>query len=264
MANPVGYEAEGKASWYGDDFHGRLTANGEIFSANAITGAHPTLPLPCYVRVTSLETGRSMVVRVNDRGPYLPGRIMDLSYRAAAILGFANQGTGAIDVKYIGPAPLKGDDTRMLLASVNRVTAMEQQATRFAMAEPRPRADDPIADVINLFGYAESGEARADIDSAHAAVDAMATRATALEPWVAAVDDDARAIRLELGTFADPAQADEVALAFARIGAVDEAGVRVPAGDAERLTLTHLKPGVGRNDVMLLARELGLGDLVLY
>ncbi|HET8728531.1 MAG TPA: septal ring lytic transglycosylase RlpA family protein, partial [Alphaproteobacteria bacterium] len=137
MANPVGYSEVGEASWYGADFHGRLTANGEIFNANAITGAHPTLPLPCYARVTDLDTGRSIIVRVNDRGPYLPGRIMDLSYRAAAMLGFAGAGTGKIRVQYIGPAPLEGDDTRMLLASYNRITAMDRQPeTRIAMASP--------------------------------------------------------------------------------------------------------------------------------
>ncbi|MCQ4052111.1 septal ring lytic transglycosylase RlpA family protein, partial [Klebsiella pneumoniae] len=81
------YVATGGASWYGADFHGRRTANGEIFSANAITGAHPTLPLPSYVRVTNQANGRSIIVRVNDRGPYMPGRIMDLSYRAASMLG---------------------------------------------------------------------------------------------------------------------------------------------------------------------------------
>ena len=86
------YTAAGEASWYGSDFHGRRTANGEIFSANAITGAHPTLPLPSYVRVTNQENGRSVVVRVNDRGPYMPGRIMDLSHRAAEMLGYVNNG----------------------------------------------------------------------------------------------------------------------------------------------------------------------------
>src|SRR6218665_2604600 len=135
-ANPESYRAVGTASWYGSDFHGRRTANGEIFSANAITGAHPTLPLPSYVRVTNTDNGRSVVVRVNDRGPYIHGRIMDLSYKAADILGYVNKGTGNISVAYVGPAPLKGDDTRMLMASVNKLTRMEQGQTRLAMVEP--------------------------------------------------------------------------------------------------------------------------------
>ena len=284
LADPTGYVASGGASWYGNDFHGRLTANGEIFSANAISCASPVLPLPSYVRVTNMENGRSVVCRVNDRGPYMHGRVMDLSYRTAEILGYANKGVGQIQVQYIGPAPLNGDDTRMLLASVDRLTNMEQGTTRLAMADPakpvgvsggrlsfgdfggattdRP---DVLGDFMeNLFGYAESGEANADINSAHAAANAMATRADALQPWIATVDEDKRAIKLELGVFTDPTMAEDIALRFAFLGAVDQDAVRIPGADATRLTLTHLKPGVARDDVMLLARQLGLKDLVLY
>ncbi len=125
----------GSSSWYGNDFHGRLTANGEIFSATGISCASPVLPLPSYVRVTNMDNGRSVVCRVNDRGPYLHGRVMDLSYRTAEILGYANKGVGNIQVQYIGPAPLNGDDTRMLLASVDKPTRMEQQTTMLAMAD---------------------------------------------------------------------------------------------------------------------------------
>ncbi|MBN9308918.1 septal ring lytic transglycosylase RlpA family protein [Devosia sp.] len=287
LADPAGYVATGSASWYGNDFHGRLTANGEIFAANAITCASPVLPLPSYVRVTNLENGRSMVCRVNDRGPYLHGRVMDMSYRAAEILGYAGKGVGQIQVQYVGPAPLQGDDTRMLLASVDRLTNMEVQTTRLAMADPSapvgvsggrlsfgdfgggaaPQpADSPdlLGNFINLFGYAESPAASEDMNSAFAAATAMATRAEALDPWLASVDEDRRAIRLELGVFTDPRTAEDVALRFAFLGAVDEQAVRVPGADATRLTLTRLKPGVARDDVMVLARELGLKDLVLY
>ncbi len=280
LEDPVGYVATGSSSWYGADFHGRRTANGEIFSATAISCASPVLPLPSYVRVTNVENGRSVVCRVNDRGPYLHGRVMDLSYRTAEILGYANKGVGNIHVAYIGPAPLNGDDTRMLLASVDRPTRMEQQTTRLAMVDtpvPAQRGGDQrqqstgsygssdlLGDFINLFGYADSGDAERAINSAHAAANAMATRSAELEPWVASVDEDQRAIRLELGVFADPAQADTVAEAFALIGAVDEEQVRIPGKDATRLTLTHLKPGVLRSDVMSRAEELGLTGLVLY
>ena len=266
IENPIGYVATGSASWYGNDFHGRQTANGEIFSATAISCASPVLPLPSYVRVTNVENGRSVVCRVNDRGPYLHGRVMDLSYRTAEILGYANKGIGKIQVQYIGPAPLNGDDTRMLLASVDRPTSMEQQTTRLAMngaRQPAPRADI-LGGFIEMFGYADSGAADRDISSAHAAANAMATRSTDLDPWVASVDTDKRAIKLELGIFTDLARASEIARQFALLGAVDEEPVRIAAGDATRLTLTHLKPGVARDDTMVLARELGLKDLVLY
>ena len=82
----------GLASWYGDDFHGRYTANGEIFDMNSISAAHPTLPMPSYVRVTNLANHRSIIVRVNDRGPYANDRLIDLSVRTAKLLGFYGHG----------------------------------------------------------------------------------------------------------------------------------------------------------------------------
>jgi rare lipoprotein A len=262
--DPTGYVASGSASWYGADFHGRQTANGEIFSANAISGAHPTLPLPSYVRVTNLDNGRSMLVRVNDRGPYLHGRVMDLSYRAAEMLGYANKGVGNLQVQYVGPAPLNGDDTRMLLASVDKPTQLERGNTRLAFNAGPAATPDPLGDLIGLFGYAEPTAVDASINAAHAAANDMATRADALQPWVASVDDDARAIDLRLGLFTSTERSDTVASAFAMLGAVTENPVRIAAGDATELRLTHLRPGVARDDVLSLARELGLDDLVLY
>src|SRR6516165_3367951 len=98
------YRAEGLASWYGDDFHGRATANGEIFDRDAISAAHPTMPLPSYARVTNLNNGRSLIVRVNDRGPYAANRIIDVSKHAASLLGFIERGTTRVRVEYVGPA----------------------------------------------------------------------------------------------------------------------------------------------------------------
>jgi rare lipoprotein A len=112
------YKAVGLASWYGDDFHGRYTANGEIFDLNGITAAHPTMPLPSYARVTNLTNGRSLIVRVNDRGPYTANRIIDLSMHAAYLLGFYSRGTAPVRVEYVGPAPLAGSDDRLLAATL--------------------------------------------------------------------------------------------------------------------------------------------------
>ena len=112
------YRAEGIASWYGRDFHGRLTANGEVYDMHAISAAHPTMPLPSYARVTNLENDRSMIVRVNDRGPYARNRIIDLSTGTAKALGFHGRGLARVRVEYVGPAPLEGSDDRMLLATL--------------------------------------------------------------------------------------------------------------------------------------------------
>jgi rare lipoprotein A len=100
------YDETGIASWYGPTFHGKHTANGEVFDSTAVTAAHRTLPMPVNVRVTNLDNGRSILVRVNDRGPYARGRIIDLSARAAQLLGFYGVGTAKVRVTYVSQAPL--------------------------------------------------------------------------------------------------------------------------------------------------------------
>jgi rare lipoprotein A len=111
------YSAVGAASWYGDAFQGRLTANGEIYDKTNLTAAHPTLPLPSYARVTNLLNGSSVVVRVNDRGPYARGRVIDLSKEAAELLDYSRTGVAKVRVDYLGRAPLDGNDESFLLAS---------------------------------------------------------------------------------------------------------------------------------------------------
>lgn len=106
----AGYDESGIASWYGPDFQGKSTANGEIYNMNRLTAAHPTLPMPCYVTVTNNENGREIVVRINDRGPYKAGRIIDLSHRAAQLLGVTHAGTANVRVRYLKMAPLMADE----------------------------------------------------------------------------------------------------------------------------------------------------------
>jgi rare lipoprotein A len=102
------YDETGIASWYGPDFYGKYTANGEVYDGDALTAAHRTLPMPVNVRVTNLENGKSIVVRVNDRGPYARGRIIDLSRHAAELLDVVKNGTAPVRVTYLGRADLKG------------------------------------------------------------------------------------------------------------------------------------------------------------
>ncbi|WP_375621261.1 MULTISPECIES: septal ring lytic transglycosylase RlpA family protein [unclassified Bartonella] len=111
------YKRVGEASWYGSDFHGRLTANGEIYDMNLLTAAHPTMPLPSYARVTNLKNGSSIVVRVNDRGPFMKDRIIDLSKQAAAILGYVDRGVADVKVEYIAEAPVGYYDGAYLMSS---------------------------------------------------------------------------------------------------------------------------------------------------
>jgi rare lipoprotein A len=100
-AEDLTYDETGIASWYGEGFHGKYTANGEVYDLNALTAAHRTLPMPSIVQVTNLENGRTLKLRVNDRGPYLRGRIIDVSRRAAQLLGFEGEGTAKVRVKIL-------------------------------------------------------------------------------------------------------------------------------------------------------------------
>lgn len=99
------FSAVGLASWYGEGFHGRRTANGETFDMNSLTAAHRTLPLPCDVRVTNLANHRSLVVRINDRGPFVGNRVIDVSARTAQLLGFYERGVAKVKIDFIGRAP---------------------------------------------------------------------------------------------------------------------------------------------------------------
>src|SRR6202162_986945 len=131
----VNYREEGMASWYGDDFHGRLTANGEIFDMASLTAAHPTLPMPCYARVTNLGNGKSLIVRVNDRGPYHGNRLIDVSNRAAELLEFKGNGVARVRVEYVARAPLEGSDDRQLVATLRTgVPAPSPSMVRVASA----------------------------------------------------------------------------------------------------------------------------------
>jgi rare lipoprotein A len=116
-----GYDKSGNASWYGEAFHGRKTSNGEFFDMNMFTAAHPTLPLPSYARVTNLENGESVVVRINDRGPFVGTRIIDLSKAAASKLDYKRKGKTSVRVQWIGNAPL--NDQGKHLAMMNRKNA---------------------------------------------------------------------------------------------------------------------------------------------
>ncbi len=154
------YAATGNASWYGPNFHGRLTANGEIFDQYSITAAHPTMPLPSYARVTNLSNGRSMIVRVNDRGPFAHNRVIDLSARAAKMLGYADDGVAKVKVEYVGKARLDGHDEKFLMASYRGsgfpeiVPGATQAGTMLAMRGTTfgPPAPDPTATPSSLFG----------------------------------------------------------------------------------------------------------------
>jgi peptidoglycan lytic transglycosylase len=116
LSHAKGFKQKGIASWYGKKFHGRKTSNGEIYNMYAVSAAHKTLPLGTFVRVTNLENGKDIDVRINDRGPFVRGRIIDLSYKAAKEIGIVGPGTARVEVIALGMAP-KGSGTQDAIKS---------------------------------------------------------------------------------------------------------------------------------------------------
>jgi rare lipoprotein A len=132
------YDRTGVASWYGEPFHGRPTANGEVFDRRVVTAAHPTLPLPSLVRVTNLDNGRELMIRVNDRGPFVGNRIIDLSQEAARQLGFERQGTAPVRVQFVRLENAEGSPPRPTAGSV-RSPAGEPSLKTERHARPQVR-----------------------------------------------------------------------------------------------------------------------------
>lgn len=148
------YSETGRASWYGGEFHGRRTASGEIFDAEALTAAHPTLPIPSLVQVTNLANGREVIVRVNDRGPFHGGRLIDVSRRAAEVLGFEREGQAQVHVRYLGPAPKRVNADGADVAPAPPLPAVA------AATPPAPEAQSPDgAFVVQVGAFSDPANA---------------------------------------------------------------------------------------------------------
>jgi rare lipoprotein A len=142
------YDETGIASWYGEDFHGKSTANGETYDMSALSAAHRTLPLPTIVRVTNLQNGKSILLRVNDRGPYARGRIIDVSKHAADLLGFQRNGTARVRVQYEGRASGAGAEVAEGPAPASTIHAAPLSTITSSDIAPPPGAQASAASVI--------------------------------------------------------------------------------------------------------------------
>lgn len=145
LAGDVPFRQRGLASWYGKQFHGNRTASGEIYDMFAMTAAHPTLPIPSYVRVTHLRNDRSVIVRVNDRGPFKNDRVIDLSYAAAVKLGIAGPGTGEVEVERITSAQIASGEWRRPGAETARSTEPAVVPVVAAVPPAMPAGSEPAA-----------------------------------------------------------------------------------------------------------------------
>lgn len=140
------YDQTGVASWYGEQFHMKATANGEMFDMATVSAAHTTLPLPSMVEVTNLDNGRRLIVRVNDRGPFVGDRIIDLSREAARQLGYETKGLARVRVRYVGPAPLLGPDGGLRYANAKPYPTRMPSAISSTVA-PVATGADPVMDL---------------------------------------------------------------------------------------------------------------------
>ncbi|WP_245156788.1 septal ring lytic transglycosylase RlpA family protein [Lysobacter arenosi] len=248
-----GYVEKGTASYYGQKFHGRRTSNMEVYDMYAFTAAHKTLPLPSFARVTNLDNGKSVVVRVNDRGPFHDGRVIDLSYAAAVKLGITARGTGRVEVRALQP----GDDDRPVLASTP-----DPAPSRPADAKPTP-IDRLIAAMP--VATAAAGELPPGVriatgkptvlGSAAAAVASAATASPTAAPAPAGSGDG---VVLQVASFTARANADR-ALTTLRQAGIDTAQISDASANGQTIWRLRVGPLQAAQAPELAARIAGLG-----
>ena len=288
-----GYDRTGIASWYGPNFHGKLTANGELFDQHRLTAAHKTLPLPSLVRVTNTQNGRSAVLRVNDRGPFAGDRIIDLSRAAAERLGTRRAGLGEVRVEYLGPAPL-GDAIVALgrppreprppegprLASVTARPAPSVVATDIAVtrAERAEAADDrPVLDALPPLpagplpaaarvpvppSMPVSASVPAPASPGPIAVMREAAPAPSLSPERAASPASAAPARyyVQVAAFASPENAATASGLLPEAVPLDIAMADTPGGPVHRLRIGPYAHEFPAREALSVAREAGFPD----
>jgi rare lipoprotein A len=218
LSSSVGYWERGVASWYGPGFHKVRTSTGERYDMYAMTAAHKTLPLPAYVRVTNLQNGRSVVVRVNDRGPFVGNRIIDLSYSAAAKLGMLRNGTAMVDVRTIDPS-----EPPPVITASNREPAAAAAPNAAAASAPVSGAATPADSSPAAAGSALFVQAGAFSDPANAERLVEKLRGHSYGKVFVREDQIAgrRMYRVRIGPVPDVAEFDRIVAALERTGIND-------------------------------------------
>ena len=256
MDSADGYVEEGGASYYGNKFHGRRTSNQEVYDMYAFTAAHKTLPLPSFARVTNLDNGKSVVVRVNDRGPFHEGRVIDLSYAAAVKLGIVARGTGRVEVRALAPGEA-GSSARTTATTATTKRAGDPSpgattapATASTAALPATGLDNLVQALPSTTG--SFGQAQVSVVPVPAA-----TRAAGGAPVPVAGGSADSAAVLQVASFSSLENARR---ALDRLAAAGIAGGRLDDVVAGGRTLWRLRVAAGGADLMELAgRIAGLG-----
>ena len=246
-AEDFSYDESGIASWYGEEFHGKYTANGEVFDRDTLTAAHRTLPMPSVVQVTNLENGRSLQLRVNDRGPFARGRIIDVSRRAAQLLGFEGTGTAKVRVGILVPESIQ-------VASLARRNGTEEGASGETLAAaPRPSVTAEVlsGSVMRVASSTTSPLPRAESGTPIAAVTPSSP------PPVSVVPVKPTRIYIQAGAFARAENALNVKSRLDAIAPAVVAAVRVNGVNLYRVRLGPID-SVEQAD-KLLDRVVGTG-----
>ncbi len=217
------YNVVGVGSWYGEQFHNRRTANGEIFDMDVPSAAHKTLPLPSLVEVTNLDNGQKMIVRVNDRGPFVGDRVIDLSKAAAQQLGYARQGVARVRVKYVGPAPKAVFDAPRQYASVQPAPA-------------RPRSFDDIKEPPQRVQVLPQ---RREPDPDWGSLSApFQQSAPPINPPDSVFASTAKAYRVQAGSFSNRENAEKAVRQLASAGRASIDAIERPSGTLYRVTVS--------------------------
>ena len=213
------YDETGIASWYGHDFHGKLTANGEQYNMDALTAAHRTLPLPTIVRVTNLENGKSLRLRVNDRGPYARGRIIDVSRRASELLGFQRNGTARVRVEYEGrgkvadPTQSADLDPNHAPGSSVRAAPLSNVAATDLAPPPGAQAAAPVATTPSLPVPPTAASTASPTDNEPDGIVSTEQVPAVTRLWV------------QVGSFTSPQNADRLVANLSRVGVAQSSRV---------------------------------------
>jgi rare lipoprotein A len=209
-AEQPNYDKTGTASWYGPQFHRRQTSNGEWFDMNYLSAAHATLPLPSYAKVTNLENGRQVIVRINDRGPFVGTRIIDLSRETAELLDFKEKGKAEVRVQYIGPAPLndKGAHLAAMNKELSRGTPLKQM-----IARTEKRSGE-----TGNYAVASAKRATSPVVAAVAAEPVPSAPLPPEAPFQTVANDGQYFV--QVGTFADPGNAERTREELSDVGPV--------------------------------------------
>ncbi|MBY0564529.1 MAG: septal ring lytic transglycosylase RlpA family protein [Hyphomonadaceae bacterium] len=216
-----GYAETGVASWYGPQFHGRPGANGEVFDQDALTAAHPTLPLNSLVQVTNLENGRELIVRITDRGPFTDDRLIDLSAAGARALGFDRQGHTRVHVRYLGPAPRRvAADSDSSASEPGRAAEAGERTGPLSLMPPRAQASLAPASTPNPVGeggYFIQVGAYSDLANAHRVRDQIVA-AGPVTVDVRTSASGAELFRVRVGPLADATSAEDARRALSSLG----------------------------------------------